>query len=121
MSAAPAAAGSIYFLESRMKTLEWGVKTDSSSPLGDPRLIDLYSLVSDFRLGRLPFGWRGNRVFENRYGDLPNRSHGYYKEFYLGFSPESGSLHVVLGRDGEVYVTGNNYDDFIQVLHLPIA
>jgi hypothetical protein len=117
MSAAPAAAGSIYFLERRMKTIEWGVETDGGSPLSDPRLSDLYSLVSDFRLGRLPLGWRGNRVFENRYGELPNRSYGYYREFYLGFSPESGALHVVLGRDGEVYVTGNHYGDFIQVLH----
>ena len=103
-----------------MNTIEWGVKTDSNSPLGDPRLSDLYSLVSDLRLGRLPLGWRGNRVFENRYGDLPNRAYGYYKEFYMGHSPESGSLHVVLGRDGEVYVKGNHYSDFIQVLHLPL-
>jgi hypothetical protein len=121
MSATPAAAGSIYFLERRMNTIEWGVNTDGGSLLSDSRLNDLYSLVSDFRLGRLPMGWRGNRVFENRYGELPNRSYGYYKEFYLGPSPESGSLHVVLGRDGDVYVTGKDYGDFIQVLHLPIS
>jgi len=43
------------------------------NPLGGRRLSDLYSLGSDFRLDRLPFEWRGNRVFENRYGDLPTR------------------------------------------------
>jgi guanyl-specific ribonuclease Sa len=102
-----------------MKTIKWTVKTDSRNPLSDPRLTDLYSLVRDFRLGRLPFGWRGNRIFENRYGDLPNRAYGYYTEFYLGTSAESGSLRVVLGRGSEVYVTGNHYRDFIQVLHLP--
>jgi guanyl-specific ribonuclease Sa len=102
-----------------MKTIKWTVKTDSSNPLSDPRLSNLYSLVRDFRLGRLPFGWRGNRTFANRYGDLPNRAYGYYTEFYLGTSAESGSLRVVLGRGSEVYVTGNHYRDFIQVLHLP--
>jgi guanyl-specific ribonuclease Sa len=102
-----------------MKTIKWGVSTDSRNPLGDPRLSNLYLLVSDFRKGRLPFGWRGNRFFENRYGDLPDRPYGYYTEFYLGTSAESGSLRVVLGEGSEVYVTGNHYRDFIQVLHLP--
>ena len=102
-----------------MKTIKWGVKADSGNPLNDSRLSNLYSLVTDFRLGRLPFGWRGNRVFENKYGDLPIRLYGYYKEFYMGISAESGSLRVVLGEGSEVYVTGNHYRDFIQVLHLP--
>jgi guanyl-specific ribonuclease Sa len=102
-----------------MKTIKWTVKTDSRNPLSDPRLNDLYSLLRDFRLGRLPFGWRGNRIFENRYGDLPSRPYGYYTEFYLGTSAQSGALRVVLGRGSEVYVTGNHYRDFIQVLHLP--
>jgi guanyl-specific ribonuclease Sa len=102
-----------------MKTIKWTVKTDSRNPLGDPRLNNLFLLVRDFRRGQLPFGWRGNRIFENRQGRLPNRAYGYYTEFYLGTSAESGSLRVVLGRGSEVYVTGNHYDDFIQVLHLP--
>jgi len=37
----------------------------------------------------------------------------------MGISAESGSLRVVLSDGGEVYVTGNHYRDFIQVLHLP--
>jgi guanyl-specific ribonuclease Sa len=102
-----------------MKTIKWTVKTDSKNPLSDPRLANLYYLVRDFRLGRLPFGWRGNRPFENRYNDLPNRPFRYYTEFYMGNSADSGSLRVVLGRNSEVYVTGNHYRDFIQVLHLP--
>ncbi len=102
-----------------MKTIKWGVKTNNSNPLGDSRLNDLYSLVRDFRRGRLPFGWRGNKVFENKYGDLPLRPYAYYTEFYLGTSAESGSLRVVLGKGSEVYVTGNHFRDFIQVLHLP--
>ena len=110
--------GNFHFLEP-MKTIKWAVNTNSRNPLGDPRLIDLYSLVIEFRRGRLPFGWRGNRVFVNRYSDLPVRPYGYYREFYLGNSAESGSLRVVLGNGSEVYVTGNHYRDFIQVLHLP--
>jgi len=102
-----------------MRTIKWGVNTDSRNPLSDPRLSNLDFLVRDFRLGRLPFGWRGNRIFDNKWGDLPSRHHGYYQEFYLGSSAESGSLRVVLGESSEVYVTGNHYRDFIQILHLP--
>ena len=102
-----------------MKTIKWGLSTDGRNPFGDPRLSNLYLLVSDFRRRRLPFGWRGNRPFENRHRDLPDRPYGYYTEFYLGTSAESGSLRVVLGKGSEVYVTGNHYRDFIQVLHLP--
>src|SRR5262245_45145304 len=102
-----------------MRTIKWGVNSDSRNPLGDPRLSNLYFLVSEFRLGRLPLGWQGNRIFDNRWGELPSRHHGYYREFYLGNSAESGSLRLVLGNGSEVYLTGNHYHEFIQVLHLP--
>lgn len=101
--------------------MKWGVQEGSRNPFGDPRLRNLDRLVPEFRRGRLPISWRGNRVFMNKYGDLPNRGHNYYREFYMGASPESGSLRVVLGRGGEVYVTGNHYRDFIRVLHLPFS
>ncbi len=99
--------------------IKWGVNADANNPLSDARLQNLELLVRDLRCGRLPFGWRGNRVFENREGDLPSRVGEYYKEFYMGTSAESGALRVVLGAGSEVYVTGNHYRDFIQVLHLP--
>jgi len=103
-----------------MKTIKWRVKSDES-PLSDPRLSNLFLPVTDLRNGRLPFGWRGNKVSENRYGDLPIRDCGSYREFYMGTSAESGELRLVLGRGSEVYVTGNHYRDFIQVLHLPFS
>src|SRR5262245_9312073 len=102
-----------------MRTIKWGVTSDSRNPLSDPRLSNLYFLVREFHLGRLPIGWRGNSIFDNRWGDLPSRPNGYYREFYLGNSAESGSLRVVLGDGSEVYITGNHYRDFIQVLNLP--
>jgi hypothetical protein len=104
------------------KTINWKDRDngDSRNPLGNSNFRYLPWLISDFRLGRLSFGWRGNRVFENLNGDLPTRAYGYYKEFYLGPFPESGSARVVLGQDGEVYVTGNHYRDFVQVLQLPL-
>ena len=94
----------------------WGFK---DIPFSDPRLWEFPALVRDFRAGRLPPGWRGNRVFENWSNDLPPRHYGYYTEFYVGTSAESGSLRVVLGANGEVYITGNHYTDFRQVLQLP--
>jgi hypothetical protein len=63
---------------------------DSES--SDPRLRNLPFLLREFRLGRLPIGWRGNRIFDNSRGELPGRHHGYYGEFYLETSAESGSL-----------------------------
>jgi ribonuclease len=103
-----------------MKTINWGDNTNSRNPLGNSSLSNLSMLVSDFRLGRLLFGWRGNQVFKNRNGDLPIRAYGYYKEFYLGASPESGSARIVLGQGGEVYVTGDHNRDFFQVLDMPV-
>jgi guanyl-specific ribonuclease Sa len=76
-------------------------------------------LVILFRRGQLPTGWRGNKVFRNDEGKLRNRPHNYYREFYVGTSAESGLLRVVLGWNGETYVTGSHYYGFTQVLHLP--
>ena len=103
-----------------MKTIDWKDRNnaDRRNPLRNSSLRCLPWLIRDFRVGRLPLGWRGNRVFENLDGDLPTRAYGYYKEFYLGAFPESGSPRVVMGRDGEVYVTGNHYRNFMRVLNL---
>jgi ribonuclease len=104
-----------------MKTINWGDRDnkDNDNQLNTSSLINLPWLVREFGLGRLPLGWRGNQVFENKDGDLPTRAYGYYKEFYRGPFPASGSARVVLGQGGEVYVTENHYHDFVQVLQLP--
>lgn len=60
-------------------------------------------------------------VFENRLGDLPAEPHGYDREYDVGRPGAAGrgSLRFVLGSDGEVCITGNNYRDFRQVVDMP--
>jgi hypothetical protein len=104
-----------------MKTINWGDRnnTENHNPLCSSSLINLPWLVREFGLGRLPLGWRGNQVFENKERALPNRAYGYYKEFYMGPFPESGLARVVLGQGGEVYVAWIHHRDLFQVLQLP--
>lgn len=98
------------------KRIIWG----EANPLSDARLKDLPQLVREFRAGRLPKGWRGNRVWENRWGDLPLKSDDYYREYYVGTPEQSGTLRVVLGLGGEVYISGNHHHDWRQIIQLPI-
>jgi hypothetical protein len=97
--------------------ITWG----ADNPFSDARLFNLPSLVADFRDGRLSHGWRGNRVWENRWNDLPFKPDGYYREFYAGTPEESGDLRIVLGQGGEVYVSGNHHQDWRQVVGMPIC
>ncbi len=96
----------------------WG----EHNPFADPRLFRLDAFVRDIRLfRRLPPGVSGGSVFENRDLDLPPRPYGYYREYDLTQAGpgDRGKLRLVLGDGGEVFVTGNHYDDFRQVLHMP--
>lgn len=95
--------------------ITWG----ECSPFADPRLHDLPGLIRNFRAGRVPTGWRGNRVWENRWGDLPLKPPAYYREYYVGTPEDSGSLRVVIGDGGEIYVSGNHHHDWRQVIQLP--
>jgi hypothetical protein len=45
---------------------------------------------------------------------------GYYREFYVGTSAESGLLRIVLGDGGEVYISGNHHHDWRQIIGMPI-
>jgi|SRR5687768_13698571 hypothetical protein len=94
----------------------WG----PTNPFSDSRLINLPELVRDFRRGKLPDGWRGNKTWENRWLDLPPKPGNYYKEFYVGTAADSGGLRIVLGQGGEVYVSGNHHRDWRQVVCMPI-
>jgi len=91
----------------------WGPR----NPFLDPRLAELPDLVRDFQRGNNR-GWRAD-TFRNDEGYLPKKPLGYYREHYLGPRHVTGSLRIVLGRNGEVYITGNHYDDFRQVVGIP--
>ena len=71
-------------------------------------------------MGKKPHGWAGDKVWVNRWKDLPRKPVGYYREYYVGTSAESGSLRIVLGQRGEVYVSGNHHRDWRQVVGMPI-
>jgi len=102
--------------------ITWG----PHNPFSDPRLAQLDGLVRSIRQKRMPPNVKGNRVFKNELLDLPVKPPGYYLEFdvipTVG-GQNRGSLRIVLGKAGaalgEVYITGNHYRDFRQVLHLP--
>jgi guanyl-specific ribonuclease Sa len=90
----------------------WG----RSAPFSDPRLANLPALLRDFRRGNF-HGWR-SATFENREGHLPAKPSGHYREVHLG-PTDGGGLRLVLGADGEVYLTGNHYQDFRPIVGIP--
>lgn len=63
----------------------------------------------------------GGSVFENRDGDLPPKPYGHYREYDVAppCLEGRGKLRIVLGANGEVYITGNHYRDFRQVVEIP--
>ncbi len=96
----------------------WG----DNNPFSDPRLIGLDVLIRDVRRhGRLPQGVTGGSVFQNLDGDLPVRPLNYYREYDVQppAAAGRGKLRIVLGNGGEVYITGNHYRDFRQIINMP--
>ncbi len=96
----------------------WG----PSNPLSDPRLTGLDQYVKAIRQGRLPPNVTGGRIFANSLLDLPIKLHGYYHEYDVEpvvKGKDRGKLRLVLGNGGEVYITGNHYRDFRQIINMP--
>lgn len=94
--------------------------------LGDPELdAQVRAVVASFdRTGRPPAGVaqggrrRGARgVFDNREGRLPRRPGGYYTEtdVWPRGPGGRGAVRLVLGREGEVYYTGDHYRTFTRI------
>ncbi len=97
----------------------WG----PDNPFSDPRLVGLDEYVRDIRRGVLPPNVVGGRVFENQDLDLPVKPYGHYREYDV--TPrvpgrDRGKLRLVLGANGEVYITGNHYRDFRQIINMPL-
>lgn len=96
----------------------WGPR----NPFSDPRLARLDEFVREIRrFRRLPPGVKGGQVFLNLAGDLPPKPPTYYREYDVTTAGTGGrgKLRLVLGDGGEVYITGNHYDDFRQVINMP--
>jgi filamentous hemagglutinin len=97
----------------------WG----ENNPLSDPRFSDLDQYVSDLRRNRRRPNVAGGGVFDNHVEDLPVRPNGYYTEYDV--TPTVAGMRrdtyrIVLGIGGEVYITGNHYRDFLQIINMPM-
>jgi|SRR6478609_3823509 guanyl-specific ribonuclease Sa len=98
--------------------ITWG----ATNPFSDPRLGGLDEYVRGIRQGRLPRNVTGGSVFANVFKDLPVKPHGYYREYDVVPTVNGqnrGTLRIVLGESGEVYITGNHYRDFRQIIDMP--
>jgi|GEM_PF-1384775 len=98
----------------------WG----QNNPFSDPRLVGLDQLLRGIRQGRLPHGVTGGSVFANSKFDLPIKPHGYYREYDVVpavSGRDRGKLRIVLGKCGEVYITGDHYGNFRQIINMPLG
>ncbi len=96
----------------------WGPR----NPFADSRLLGLDEFVKAIRRGCLPANVTGGSIFANFQCDLPVKPHGYYREYDVEpkvKAKDRGKLRLVLGAGGEVYITGNHYRDFRQILQMP--
>ena len=97
----------------------WG----QHNPFQDSRLVNLDALLRAIRRnGSLPPGVSGGSVFRNLAGDLPIKTRGYYKEYDVApaVAGSRGILRLVLGDHTEVYITGDHYGSFRQIVCIPL-
>jgi hypothetical protein len=96
----------------------WG----NGNPLSDPRYAGLDEIVKGIRKGQRDPNVKGGRVFENLDNDLPTRSYDYYREYDVESKVQGknrGTYRLVLGGGGEVFITGDHYKDFRQIINMP--
>jgi guanyl-specific ribonuclease Sa len=96
----------------------WG----RSNPFSDPRLIGLDQYVKSLWRGYRPPYVTGGGIFANALLDLPVKPYGYYREYDVEptlMDKDRGKLRLVLGDGGEIYITGNHYRDFRQIINMP--
>lgn len=100
------------------KHVVWG----NENPFSDPRLQNVANIVKQILERRYQGGAVGGTVFSNSDGTLPSKPHGYYHEYDLGRAPageDRGKLRLVIGDRCEVYITGDHYGSFRQVIQIP--
>ncbi len=79
--------------------------------------VDLQKTVDRIAAGqRLPFRNDGS-TFANRERLLPQKPHGYYREYVhpTGGVSGPGGRRLVIGQLGEMYYTADHYRTFTQV------
>jgi hypothetical protein len=100
------------------RTIYWGGR----NPLGDPRLQNLVDIVHALR-NNMPYPPGIKRTsqneYENKWHALPTQKAGYYKEYSYS-SPDSSNKHrIILGKLGEVFISGNHYNTILRVEGVP--
>lgn len=98
--------------------ITWGM----GNPFSDPRLAALDQIVKRIRQGLRPPHVAGGAIFRNDLLDLPMKPHGYYHEYDVEAAAKGkdrGKLRIVLGAGGQVYITGNHYREFRQIIDMP--
>ena len=100
--------------------MNWGLADNARSPLSHPLLRNLEQQVRECNQINVHRRWR-RKVYENRSNDLPPRKIGHYLEFTLTDKVEPGTYRLILGNSGEVFVTWDHYDNFLQILRVPGA
>jgi len=76
--------------------------------------VELSSTVDRIRAGRKLRFPNDGAVFQNRERRLPDRPHGYYREYVHPTDELSGPgpQRIVKGRNGELYYTPDHYKSF---------
>jgi filamentous hemagglutinin len=80
--------------------------------------IDLNPTLKRIREGKSARHRNDGAIFLNREGKLPKkRDREYYREFVLKKKdlPFPGPQRVIVGKEGEVYFTGDHYKTFTRV------
>ena len=83
----------------------------SELPLEARRTLELIKLGGPF-----PYKNDGT-TFGNRERRLPQREHGYYREYTVPTpgARDRGARRIVAGRNAEYYYTDNHYDTFRRI------
>lgn len=89
---------------------DWTGSTISLDAVPPEVLATLRLIVDD---GPYPYSQDGS-TFQNREGNLPARSGGFYHEYTVETpgSPDRGARRLVVGDDRAIYYTDDHYESF---------
>jgi ribonuclease T1 len=67
--------------------------------------------------GPFPYPRNDGAVFHNNEHELPSEPDGYYREYTVPTpgSGDRGARRIIIGKNGEIYYTGNHYASFVTV------